>query len=79
MARYDLDEEFDAYEYALEKVRMAIDDLPKGNIRDMLEDTKLELEAKLEKLQEEIDERDAEEWEGEYRNRQREYREMQGF
>lgn len=79
MAKYDLDEEFDTYECALEKIRMAIDDLPKGNIRDMLEDTKLELEVKLEKLQEEIDERDAEEWEGEYRNRQREYREMQGF
>ena len=77
--KYDPEEEFDAYEYALEKVKMAIDDLPKGNIRDMLEDTKLELEAKLEKLQEEIDEKDAEEWEYEKRQRQKEYREMQGF
>lgn len=74
-----LDDEFEAYEYALEKVRIAIDDLPKGNIKDMLEETKLELEAKLEQLQEEIDEQNAKDWEYEQRERQREYREMQGF
>ena len=79
MAKYDLDETYedltDTYNYLQKASKL----LPKGKTKDELNNVMYLLQKEIEELEEQIEERDREEYEYETTQRQREYREMQGF